>query len=39
RKIVKNKEFVVISYNITTLCLPDAELKIILSADIETCIA
>ncbi|CAG8824862.1 17200_t:CDS:2 [Cetraspora pellucida] len=39
RKIVKNKGFVVVGCNITTLCLPDAEVKIILSADIETHVA
>ncbi|CAG8804704.1 24051_t:CDS:2, partial [Cetraspora pellucida] len=39
RKIVKNKEFVVVEYDITTLCLPDAKVKIILSADVETHVA
>ncbi|CAG8826125.1 15472_t:CDS:1, partial [Cetraspora pellucida] len=39
RKIVKSKGFVVIGYDITTLCLPDAEVKIILSADVETRVA
>ncbi|CAG8609587.1 10781_t:CDS:2 [Cetraspora pellucida] len=38
-KIVKSKEFVVVDYDITTLCLSDAEVKIILSADMETRIA
>ncbi|CAG8818459.1 22484_t:CDS:1, partial [Cetraspora pellucida] len=38
-KIVKNKGFVVVGHDITTLYLPDAEVKIILSADIETCVA
>ncbi|CAG8786742.1 15793_t:CDS:2, partial [Cetraspora pellucida] len=36
RKIVKNKGFIVVGHDITTLCLPDAEIKIILSADVET---
>ncbi|CAG8788595.1 20616_t:CDS:2, partial [Cetraspora pellucida] len=35
----QNKGFVVVEYNITILCLPDAEVKIILSADVETHIA
>ncbi|CAG8775989.1 13503_t:CDS:1, partial [Cetraspora pellucida] len=38
-KIVKNKGFVVVGHDITILCLPDAKVKIILLADIETCIA
>ncbi|CAG8622642.1 15135_t:CDS:1 [Cetraspora pellucida] len=36
RKIVKNKGFVIVSHDITTLCLPDTEVKIILSADVKT---
>ncbi|CAG8762776.1 22561_t:CDS:2, partial [Cetraspora pellucida] len=36
RKIVKNKGFVVVEHDITTLCLPNAEVKIILLADLKT---
>ncbi|CAG8550551.1 3197_t:CDS:2, partial [Cetraspora pellucida] len=36
RKIVKNKGFVVVGCDITTNCLPNAKVKIILLADVET---
>src|SRR6185295_14974455 len=39
RKIVKNKRFVVVGCDITTLCLPDADVKILLSAELETRVA
>ncbi|CAG8652579.1 19528_t:CDS:2 [Cetraspora pellucida] len=39
RKAVKNKRFVVVGYNITTRCLFDAKVKILLLAEFEIHVA